>query len=181
MVLNIGAKKMADTKEFINCPACGKQMKKIYLPKEKVNIDICLDGCGGIFFDNREFDKFNESHEDISAIIETYEGKTYTPVDGSGQRTCPACGMKMVQNTTKAGGDVVIDECYGCGGKFLDHNELEKIRAEFPTDKERSEAAMKVMYSRVGAELSATEAKQIAAINNRSFAQNAVFKLFGVK
>ena len=51
---------MTDTKNQINCPACGKEMKKIYLPNEKINIDICLDGCGGIFFDNREFDKFNE-------------------------------------------------------------------------------------------------------------------------
>ena len=172
---------MADTKEIIICPACGKTMKKIYIPEENINIDICLDGCGGIFFDNREFDKFNESNEDISKIINSYEDKQYTPVNEDLQRVCPACGMKMVQNTTKVGGSVVIDECYGCGAKFLDHNELMKIRAEYPTDKERSEAAMKMLYSRVGNEISKAEKQQINALNNRSLAQTAVFKLFGVK
>ena len=177
----IGVESMADTKEIINCPACGKTMRKIYIPEENINIDICLDGCGGIFFDNREFDKFNESHEDISKIVDAYEGKQYTPSNEYSQRECPACGMKMVQNTTKVGGDVVIDECYGCGAKFLDHNELLKIRDEYPTDEERSNAAMKMLYSKVGTEISNTVRKQLYSNSKKSFTQKLVFKLFGVK
>ena len=49
-----------DTIDIIKCPACGKEMEKVFIPSEGINIDICTDGCGGIFFDNREFDKFNE-------------------------------------------------------------------------------------------------------------------------
>ena len=45
----------ADTLEKIICPGCGKEMKKIFLNGQNVYIDICLDGCGGILFDNREF------------------------------------------------------------------------------------------------------------------------------
>ena len=40
-------------------------------------------------------------------------------------------GMKMVKNSTSINGDVIVDECYRCGGKFLDYKELDKIRAEF--------------------------------------------------
>ena len=49
-----------DTLETIKCPACGKEMEKVFIKSEGINIDICTEGCGGIFFDNREFDTFNE-------------------------------------------------------------------------------------------------------------------------
>ena len=49
---------MSDNKQTINCPACGKEMVKVFDKEKGINIDICLNGCGGIFFDNREFEKF---------------------------------------------------------------------------------------------------------------------------
>ena len=50
---------MADNLELIECPACGKKMHKIYMPSAGVNLDVCVDGCGCIYFDNREFNKFD--------------------------------------------------------------------------------------------------------------------------
>ena len=43
----------------------------------------------------------------------------------------PACGMKMMKNSTSIKGDIIVDDCYGCGGKFLYYGELDKIRAEY--------------------------------------------------
>jgi len=142
-----------DTLETIKCPACGKEMEKILIPSEGINIDICTNGCGGIFFDNREFDKFNEEHENIDAIQEKLHGKTFTPTDEDAIRICPACGGQMVKNTTTNDGEVVVDDCYICGGKFLDHGELEKIRAEFKNDKERKEATIDFLFDKVGYEI----------------------------
>ena len=56
---------MADNFKTIKCPACQKEMHKIFIPSEGINIDVCLDGCGGIYFDNREFKSFDEQHESI--------------------------------------------------------------------------------------------------------------------
>ena len=56
---------MADTLQKIKCPACGREMEKVFIPSEGINLDICTQGCGGIFFDNRELDKFDEKDEDI--------------------------------------------------------------------------------------------------------------------
>ena len=92
-----------DTLETIKCPACGKEMEKVFIKSEGINIDICTEGCGGIFFDNREFDKFNEEHEDISLIEEKLKGKTFEAVEDN-ERICPACGGKMVKNTTTTDG-----------------------------------------------------------------------------
>ena len=59
----------------------------------------------------------------------------------------------MVKNTTTNEGEVVVDDCYICGGKFLDHGELEKIRAEFKNDKERKEATIDFLFDKVGYEI----------------------------
>ena len=172
---------MADTKEIINCPACGKPMKKVFIPSEKINIDICTEGCGGIFFDNREFDKFNEQNEDISVIIEELQNKTFESVNTEATRNCPVCGMKMVQNKTSINGEILVDDCYGCGGKFLDYAELEKIRAEFATDNDRSRATMAYLNQRVGKELSLLDAKHQNIARHQSMGQKLFFTLMGVK
>ncbi len=128
---------MKDTTNEIFCPACGKPMKKIYLEEQKFNIDICLDGCGGIFLDNRELKKIDEEHEDITPVLEAIKGKTFEKTDSSKIRVCPACGNKMVKNYTSHLRKIEIDECYGCGGKFLDYGELAEIRREYKNEKER--------------------------------------------
>ena len=118
---------MTDTSFDIECPACGKTMKKVYLPDSNINIDICVDGCGGIYFDNRELEKFDEEHENADIILEELKGKSFLKTDESAVRTCPRCKIPMVKMGSGKG-DVEIDVCNVCGAKFLDNSELQKIR-----------------------------------------------------
>ena len=131
---------MADNKEIIKCPACTKEMKKVFISSKKINLDICLDGCGGIYFDNRELGCFDESHENVDEIFEAISSKTFELVDESKDRNCPYCGAKMIKNYSSVDRSVQIDECYTCGGKFLDNGELQKIRDEYSNNEERSKA-----------------------------------------
>ena len=159
---------MSENFEIIKCPACQKEMTKVFVPSEGVNVDICLDGCGGIYFDNREFKYFDEQDENIEEIIKAVEGKTFNKVDGSLPRTCPVCGARMVKNYASVKKEVQIDECYSCGGKFLDHGELEKIRAQYATEEDRSADIMKEVYSTVGLEIKRLEAENEQLRANRS-------------
>ena len=118
---------MADTLEKIICPACGKEMKKIFLNGQNVNIDICLDGCGGILFDNRELEKCDDSFENVDELKDVIKNKTFVKTDTSEIRTCPVCSTPMVKIGAGKGG-VKIDVCNVCGAKYLDHGELETIR-----------------------------------------------------
>lgn len=165
---------MSDTLQTIKCPACNKEMIKVFVPEEGINIDICLNGCGGIFFDNREFKKFDEKAENIDEILKAIEGKTFALVDESLPRTCPVCGSKMVKNYSSANRTIQIDECYSCGGKFLDNGELQKIREEFETEAERSQATMKELYDTVGVKLREME----DARNDARAKQSPLNKLF---
>lgn len=118
---------MSDTYKSIICPACGASMKKIFIPSAGINIDICSESCGGLFFDNQELQKFNKSSDDISEIKNILEGKTFVSVDENKTRTCPSCEKPMVKTNIK-GLNVQIDTCYTCGGVFLDNGELDTIR-----------------------------------------------------
>ena len=118
---------MADTQRILTCPACDKEMAKIYMEEAGVNVDICIDGCGGILFNNRELEKFDEQHENADKIFEAYEGKNFKSVHEEEIRICPVCNTPMIKQGAGVG-NIVIDVCNYCGAKFLDYGELEKIR-----------------------------------------------------
>ncbi len=164
---------MADNFEIIKCPACQKEMKKVFIPTEGVNIDVCLDGCGGVYFDNREFKYFDEQHENIEQLTEAIKGKEFIKVDESLPRSCPVCGARMVKNFASAKHEIQIDECYSCGGKFLDHNELYKIRAQYATEAERSADIMAKVYSSVGVDI-----KRLEEENTKLRAERSALKKF---
>lgn len=161
---------MADNLESIYCPACGKRMKKIYMPEQKINLDVCINGCGGIYFDNREFLKVDEPNEDITPLIEIFEGKTFKKTYETETRICPVCGMKMVKNFASAKHEIQVDECYSCGGKFLDNQELEKIRAQYTTEEERAADVIKKLYDTVGLELQEFQQKYDERMANPALA-----------
>ncbi len=129
---------MADTLENVNCPACGKLMHKIFIKNRNIFLDVCIDGCGGILFNNREFQMFDEQHEDAKEVFDALKGKTFDVVDETELRVCPVCGANMVKNYSSIKKKIQVDDCYTCGAKFLDNNELNKIREEYTTDAERA-------------------------------------------
>ncbi len=137
---------MSDNQEKdLVCPACGEIMKKVFIPDAGINIDICIDGCGGIFFDNREFNKFDEPNESVDEILRMVEGRTFKKVDESEQRKCPLCRIPMVKMGSGKGG-VQIDVCNKCGAKFLDNGELLKIREGGEVDNTKTDELMNSLY-----------------------------------
>ena len=130
---------MKDTEDILKCPACGKEMEKIYIKDKEFYLDICTQGCGGILFDNRELKHFDEPHKNIDEILEVLKNKKYEKVNTIEQRICPVCLQPMVKHFANTLKEVEIDECYGCGAIFLDYGELEQIRSRSETEKERQD------------------------------------------
>ena len=84
---------------------------------------------------------------------------------------------KMVKNTTTTDGEIKVDDCYICGGKFLDYGELQKIRAEFANDVLRKEATIDYLFGKVGTELHKIEAETVQRKANRNLAQKLFYSL----
>lgn len=165
---------MADTRDVINCPACDKVMTKIYIPEENINIDICLDGCGGIFLDNRELKKFDNPDCNIDTILEAIKDRDFEPVDQEEVRICPICKVPMVkQGSGKAG--IQIDVCNTCGAKFLDNGELQAIKSNDEERNERAEAIAEDLYRANLRELMGKNAdKPLKSSPRRMFFENLV-------
>ncbi len=171
---------MADTQKILKCPACGKDMEKVFIPSQGINLDICTQGCGGIYFDNREFANFDEQDEDISAILEKIANKEFEKVDTTQDRICPNCGAKMVKNSTSIKKTIEVDDCYSCGGKFLDNEELIKIREEYENNEQRDADILKYVYSSVGKEMEEIDKNYAKSITNRNMAQKLFYRIMGL-
>ncbi len=137
---------MKDNREILICPACGKDMEKVKMHDEGLFLDVCLNGCGGIYFDNRELEKFDEKTENIDDLTAAYKGRTFETAEDR-DRVCPSCGNNFVKHFVGVEMDVKIDDCYSCGGKFFDFCELEKMREQYNSTKERINDVVNHMYS----------------------------------
>ena len=105
------------------CPACDHQLQKI--ETTKIAFDICKNGCGGILINKQDLKNICLEIEGAGVgfinIKLSENERSYTDQ----VRICPKCsGRKMVQHFMNG---IEIEECYKCGGIWLDIGELESI------------------------------------------------------
>jgi len=124
----------------MDCPACGASLHQITV--SDITVDVCKDGCGGIWFDNFELEKVDEKYESAGESLLNIKPESPVPIDSSKPRLCPKCpNIKMMRHFRSVKGEVQIDECPSCGGVWLDQGELGLIRNQFDNDEARHEAA----------------------------------------
>lgn len=124
----------------MKCPACNTAMEEVTV--QDITVDVCKNGCGGIWFDRFELQKVDEPHESLgeSLLQIVTEGKV--AVDHSQRRMCPKCeGIVLMRHFYSVRKEVVVDECPNCGGYWLDFGELGRIRSQYSSDDERKKAA----------------------------------------
>jgi Zn-finger nucleic acid-binding protein len=111
----------------MKCPACSADLlqKKI----GGLTIDVCQQGCAGIWLDRDEILAIDEGHElDVSQFIEL-EPADEVAKKPPGERKCPRCpGQFLVSQNYDTDNPIEIDMCWNCSGIWLDHGELAAIR-----------------------------------------------------
>ena len=148
----------------MNCPACENELQEISVGG--VEVDVCRDGCGGIWFDNYELEKFDETHESAGEGLLDIERDDSVIVDHTKRLKCPACdNVVMMRHFFSVKKEAEVDECPNCGGFWLDAGELGKIRSLFKTEEERHKAAEEYFSEVFGGELAAMEAEDQAKLN----------------
>ncbi len=124
----------------MTCPACGNELKTMQVAQ--ISVDVCDGGCGGIWFDHLELDKVDEPHECAGESLLEVLRHQDVGVDRDAPRKCPRCeGMVLFRHFYSTRHQVQVDECYRCGGFWLDVGELAAIRAQFGSQEERRQAA----------------------------------------
>jgi Zn-finger nucleic acid-binding protein len=119
-------------KNIMKCPRTGEKLKPVTI--SGVEIDLSL-GCGGVWFDKFELEKFDEVHEDAGEIlVEHIQNFSMPLLDPSIRLKCPKDpDVVMMRRYYSPKHQIEIDECPQCGGIWLDTEELSGIRDLFPT------------------------------------------------
>ena len=125
------------------CPACEHQMTEMNV--QDITVDVCVGGCGGIWFDGQEIKKVDEPHEAAGRDLLEVNYDPSVVVDQSERRDCPHCtDIVMMRHFSSIKREVEVDECPSCSGFFLDRGELNSIRDQYDTEEERSNAALQM-------------------------------------
>jgi len=116
----------------MKCPACAKQLTEMRV--DKLVVDVCEHGCGGVWFDAFELQQVDEPEDvaggKLSLALEELKGHVQ-PAAKEAKRECPRCeGIKLKKHFFSPKRRVHVDQCPNCGGYWLDYGELQVIRAE---------------------------------------------------
>lgn len=125
---------------MLNCPACENSLHPF--KASDLEVDVCNEGCGGIWFDNFELKKVDEAHETLGEALLDIPRKPGLVVDMERKRTCPKCkNYPMMRHFESVRRRVSVDECPACGGHWLDYGELGEIRGTYKSEAEGRVAA----------------------------------------
>ncbi len=157
------------TNEGYTCPACSKPLETVTICETE--LEACTNGCGGVWFDAAELFRLDEQGEgdDDSILQKLLDFNTPRNTDGRDKITCIKCGIKMRRREHREGSGIYVDECYGCGGLWLDGGELKAIRENpvvIRSNKEREQMAID-FAKRVKEEKARREAEEARARRNR--------------
>jgi Zn-finger nucleic acid-binding protein len=125
------------------CPVCKKNMTEEDFGG--VNVDVCRDGCKGMWFDWFELSKLDESNEGLGDALQEALQFPRVNDENRGQINCPKCGLLMHRHPYMYDKGVTIDECYKCGGIFLDSGELTDIRMHHMSEQDEAAYVQKLI------------------------------------
>lgn len=124
----------------MKCPRTGKPMKEVEINGIKVDIST---GCGGIWFDNFELNKFDEAFECAGErLMDACKPYLDTSIDTTPRLHSPRHPeITMMRRSFSVKRKVEVDECPKCAGIWLDPGELDAIRNLFPSEEAKNAAA----------------------------------------
>jgi len=123
----------------MNCPACANELTAQNV--NGISLNICADGCGGIWFDWPELSKFDEQQNPGPALLSTHRNEDQI-INQSRRFSCPHCSdIVMARHFISVIEDVLVDECPCCGGFWLNGDELDEIRHQSEDELDHPESA----------------------------------------
>jgi Zn-finger nucleic acid-binding protein len=111
----------------MKCPVCSKAL--VEYKAGAFNVDICRDGCSGIWFDKSEIEKCDEHSEPFPTELLRVNKSPNVVIDRSKAHNCPKCESQvMTRIVLDPEKRFEIDRCPKCEGHWLDNGELERMR-----------------------------------------------------
>ena len=124
------------------CPSCRIPMtERSFGPG---SLDVCETGCRGLWCDWAELPALDEPNEGFGQALDEALAQPASP-SRTKRLKCTKCDMLMHEHRYRGVPRVLIDECYGCRGFFLDPGELGAIRDHFGRIATREERVQRIL------------------------------------
>lgn len=104
--------------QTLECPACGGVLRPLPSRPVRIPLDRC-ERCFGIWFDRDELQQALQDQVALSRL-RIDDPQTGAPA-GKTRRGCPRCSGALVERRLQS---VMVDECPGCEGVWLDAGEI---------------------------------------------------------
>lgn len=117
----------------MNCPKCPSSLETLSVPLEDrsvpgpksakivLEIDRC-PGCGGVWFDSDELDKYLDAKVKIPAAPAAPPALN-AQLDAK-PASCPRCALALVKGPARSNPKITVDSCGNCAGIWVDGAEL---------------------------------------------------------
>jgi hypothetical protein len=119
------ALKKQENKMGLNCPNCKKELAPKMIGD--IEIDICENGCKGIWFDEGELKKVRQE-PDGAEKVQDMDGqfipKPKEEAMAEDKRYCPRCNIELYKYNWDMKSDIFLDSCEQCNGMWVDAGEL---------------------------------------------------------
>lgn len=112
-----------------------------------VKVDVCQDGCQGMWFDWGELARLDEANEGLGEALRAALCYPRVNDDERGKINCPRCQQPLHRHQYHCENEINIDECYECGGMFLDSGELGELREHHMSKDEEAQYVKKMVDS----------------------------------
>jgi Zn-finger nucleic acid-binding protein len=117
------------------CPVCNIPLTQLNI--SGVVIDECSESCHGLWFDSQELSRLDELGEGAGETLQRLLSYPRGNDDRSRKLTCPRCSTALQRKSYYYRSTIFIDDCYNCGGVWLDAGELAAVRENFKNREER--------------------------------------------
>ena len=109
----------------LNCPRCRTPLetRPVATASGPVVVDVCTTGCGGVWLDSDDMSAGLDVTDDLQALT---VAPTRTP-DTSLPVNCPICDTVMVRYRWNYTSPVVLDQCEGGHGTWVDGGEVQAM------------------------------------------------------
>jgi Zn-finger nucleic acid-binding protein len=147
----------------MKCINCGKNMTTV--EAGGVVVDVCNEGCGGMWFDMLELKRFDEPHEGAGEELLRLEPPYPVQIQHDRRLNCPRCAdVVLMRFFFSPRRRVEVEHCPNCGGHWLDAGELRLIRDEALSEAAREAEIEAVLNREFGAQLYAMAAERAEAM-----------------
>ena len=123
----------------MDCPACQSKLNEVDVCG--LRVDLCQNGCGGIWFDRFELNQTNTIHAHTIQNLFKASRAQYDQKIMTSQRRCPRDSTIMQQHYYSIKKEVEVDTCPCCAGIWLDRHELDNIQQQYESAREKEEEA----------------------------------------